>query len=129
MPLQPSRRLSPAEIEADQAALVAVSGLSDYSPVNPAYSAETVRALEAAMEQARREEMRLVKALAAARDTSTAAEWALHEGVLGIKRQVLAQYGPDSDAMHALGLKKRAEKKRPARRKAASGALAMDDRR
>jgi hypothetical protein len=42
----------------------------------------------------------------------------LHEAILGVKRQVMAQYDPDPDAIHALGLKKRSEKKRPARQKA-----------
>lgn len=114
-----TRRLSPAEIETDKTTLVAVSGLSDYAPVNPRYSIDAASRLEAAVEQAQREETRLLKALAAARDTAIAAEWALHEAMLGVKRQVLAQYGPDSDAVHALGLKKRSEKKRPSRRKAA----------
>jgi hypothetical protein len=96
-----------------------VKTLTDYNPANGAYRTDTVTALEAAMEQAQREETRLLKALAAARDAAIAAEWALHEAVLGVKRQVLAQYGPDSNAVHALGLKKRSEKKRPIRRKAA----------
>ena len=38
-------------------------------------------------------------ALAAARDATVAAEWALHDAMLGVKAQVLAQYGPDSDAI------------------------------
>jgi hypothetical protein len=119
MALHYTRRLTPAEIETDQATLVAVSGLTDYAPTNAAYGTRTVSTLETAMEQAQREETRLLKALAAARDAAMAAEWALHEAILGVKRQVLAQYGPDSDAIHTLGHKKRVEKKRPVRRKAA----------
>jgi hypothetical protein len=94
VPLHYTRRLSPMEIEAAQATLVAVNALRDYTPTNRAYGTEAVAALAEAMDQA-------------------------HESILGVKRQVLAQYGPDADALHAVGLKKRAEKRRPARRKAA----------
>src|SRR5262249_41380821 len=51
----------------------------------------------------RRAEVRAVQALAAARDAAQAAEWALHEGILGAKSQVIPQYGPDSNAMQLLG--------------------------
>jgi hypothetical protein len=46
------------------------------------------------MEQAQQAEVRALQALAAARDAVAAAEWALHEGILGAKAQVIAQYGP-----------------------------------
>ena len=51
-------------------------------------------------------------ALAAARDATVAAEWALHDAMLGVKAQVLAQYGPDSDAIQSLGLKKKSKRRR-----------------
>jgi hypothetical protein len=69
-----------------------------------------------AMEEARQAEVRALQALAAARDAAAAAEWAFHEGILGARAQVLAQYGPDSNAIQLLGLKKKSERKRPARR-------------
>ena len=68
------------------------------------------------MEAARLAEVRATQALAAARDAAAAAEWALHESVLGARAQVLAQYGPDASAVQLLGLKRKSERKRPARR-------------
>jgi hypothetical protein len=35
----------------------------------------------------------------------------------GVKVQVEAQYGSDSPALHAVGLKRRSERKRPTRQK------------
>jgi hypothetical protein len=49
----------------------------------------------------------------AARDAANAAEWALHNLILGAKDQVIAQYGEDSDQVQAIGLKKKSEHKRP----------------
>jgi hypothetical protein len=45
-----------------------------------------------------------------------AAEWRCHEAIMGVKAQVIAQYGRSSDQLQALGLKKQTERKRPARR-------------
>jgi hypothetical protein len=61
---------------------------------------------------------RAVQALATARDLAAAAEWALHDGMLGAKAQVIAQYGPDSNAVQLLGLKRKSERRRPVRRAA-----------
>src|SRR5215207_1470085 len=119
MTLRSNRRLTAAEIDADCVTLIAVKGLTNYTPMNPAYNVATVSELETAMERARLEETRVLTALTAARDAAIAAEWDLHNAVRGIKTQVIAQYGDDSDAVHALGLKKKSERRRPARRKAA----------
>jgi hypothetical protein len=51
-----------------------------------------------------------------------AAAQALHAAVLGAKAQVIAQYGDDSAAVQALGLKKKSERKRTSRRRTASQA-------
>jgi hypothetical protein len=42
-----------------------------------------------------------------------AAEWAFHNAILGVKEQVRAQFGPDSNEVQALGLVKKSEKARP----------------
>lgn len=52
----------------------------------------------------------------AARDHAVAAEWEFHNAVLGMKDQVRAQYGSDSDQVQALGLKKKSKYRAPARR-------------
>jgi hypothetical protein len=51
--------------------------------------------------------------LDAARDDATAAEWEFHNALLEAKNQVKAQYGPDSNELQGLGLKKKSEFKSP----------------
>ena len=116
MALNENRRLPQDEILADRTALLAIRELRDYSPLNPAYSAETLIAQEEALSRAQEEELRLRNALDAARDATTAAAWALHNGILGAKVQVMAQYGHSSNAVQTLGLKKKSERRRPTRR-------------
>src|SRR5690242_15427797 len=116
MALNENRRLPQDEIQADRTALLAIRELRDYSPLNPTFSAEALASLDAALRRAQEEELRLRNALEAARDAATTAAWALHNGILGAKAQVIAQYGHDSNAVQALGLKKKSERKRPARR-------------
>jgi hypothetical protein len=93
--------------------MTALQGLPDYAPMNPAYSTAAVTALGAALEQARQHEIHAQNTLVAARDAIRAAEWALHNAMLGVKAQVIAQYGDDSDAIQALGLKKKSKRGRP----------------
>jgi hypothetical protein len=54
-------------------------------------------------------------ALAAARDAAVATEWDFHNTILGVKNQVVAQFGESSDELLALGLKKKTERKPPVR--------------
>jgi hypothetical protein len=116
MALNEQRRLPQDEMQADRTTLLAIRELRDYAPLNPAISAETLVALEAALTRAQEEELRLRNALDAARDATTAAAWSLHNAILGAKAQVIAQYGHDSTAVQSLGLKKKSERRRPVRR-------------
>lgn len=116
MPANRNRRLPADDIQADRNALIGLQSLADYAPINRAYSASALAELGQAMEAARLAEVRAMQALAAARDAVAAAEWALHESVLGARAQVIAQYGADSSAVQLLGLKRKSERKRPARR-------------
>ena len=69
---------------------------------NPAYRLEAVAA---------HNELRAQNAPAAARDAAIAAQWEFHNLMLGVKDQVIAQYGADSDQVASLGLKKKSERK------------------
>ena len=111
-----SRRLSRAEVRAARSALIGLQSLPDYAPANSAYSADRLARLGQAMEEARQDEVRAVQALSAARSAAKRAEWAVQEGLLGAKAQVIAQFGPDSDAVQLLGLKRKSERRRPTRR-------------
>jgi hypothetical protein len=108
--------LPQAILESDRASLVALKTLADYAPSNAAIGVEAVSALEARLRQAEEAELIASKALAAARDARTAAGWDLHNAMLSVKAAVIGQYGHNSDAVQAIGLKKKSDYRRPARR-------------
>lgn len=116
MPAKPNRRLPADLMDAARTALIGIQSLPDYTPNNGAYTAARLAELGRAMEEARQAEVRATQALAQARDAAAEAEWALHNGILGAKAQVIAQYGADSNAMQLVGLKRKSERKRTARR-------------
>jgi hypothetical protein len=115
MAFNQSRRLRAEDLDADRAAVVAAQSIANYKPINPAYNTGTLVELNTARDKAQQAEIRAQQALAAARDAATAAEWALHNAVLGARTQVLAQFGNNSDEVQAMGLKKASDRKRPAR--------------
>jgi hypothetical protein len=45
-----------------------------------------------------------------------AGEWEFHNLMLGVKDQVIAQFGKDSTQVQAVGLKRKSEYSRPQRR-------------
>ncbi|NTU85597.1 MAG: hypothetical protein HGA45_40725 [Chloroflexales bacterium] len=109
-------RLSQEVITKDRTILAAVMNLGDYAPTNVIYNTDSVQQLEAAMLAVLQAESRIQQEADAIRDQAIAAMNAFHKGVKGIKHQVKAQYGEDSVALHAIGLKKVSERKRPTRR-------------
>lgn len=116
----PTNRISPPILEADRSAALALQDMADYRPHNPAHSVESLSALEIALTQAEQAEQRARIALEAARDRAIAAAHAFHEATLGAKAEVIAQYGADSAAVQAIGLKRRSDRRRPTRRIGAS---------
>lgn len=116
MPDRSHSRISPEQIAADRAILSAALNLTDYSPMNGAYSLATLQELEATMVAAQQAEERIRLDADAARDRVIAACHAFDRGIKGLRVQIRAQYGDESVALHAVGLKKRSERKRPTRR-------------
>lgn len=104
-------RLKPATLEADIAALNALQAVSGYTPANPAYSVAAAAQALNDLRAAQAAEDRTTAALKAARDQATAAEWAFHNFILGVKEQAIAQYGKDSLEVQSLGLKRTSEYK------------------
>ncbi len=101
------RRLSPRTLEADGHALTALQALGDYSSASPEHTRlAALRAFET-LEAARAAEVKAHNAFCAARDAAIEAEWNFHDVMLGVKDQVLAQYGGDSDQAQSLGPKKK----------------------
>ena len=117
-----TRMITLATILADEAAAVAVQEIPDYAPVKPALSKERLAASLAAWKAAQQAETRAEQALATAHDNAVAAVWEFHNLVLGVKAQVEAQYGPNSNELQSLGIKKKSERKTPGRRKMTTAA-------
>lgn len=103
-------------MKADQDAYISLAGFKDYQPANPACAREYLAEILEEMRLARQKELQVEGALAAARDASRQAEWRFHNAMLDAKAQVVAQYGASSDEVQALGLKKKSERRKPARR-------------
>jgi hypothetical protein len=110
-----TRRNSPQVLSEDGDALDALKGIQNYTPANENYTVAKLDTAKSAMEAAQLVETQAEAAFKAARDAAVAKEWAFHNAVLGAKKQVVAQFGDDSDEAQAIGLKKKSEWKAPQR--------------
>lgn len=106
----------PDDIAADRKVLITLQSLADYNPTNPSASVANLQALVATLDRAEEAEVAARRALALTRERLVAARAAFHEAILAAKIQVLAQYGDDSPALHAIGRKRKSERSRPARK-------------
>ena len=109
---------SAPQLAANRAVLRALKLLTDYRPPNSAFSKEALLALDAELSDVEQREFELETSLAAVRAARNELSSKLHAGVLGAKAAVLSQYGPDSDALASLGLKKKSDYRRPGVRRA-----------
>ena len=114
-----SIRIRPMALQGDMAAHTALQSISTYAPADPAYAKTVLAGKLDAMKAAQEAKVNAQNALASARDLAAAAEWDFHNSMLGVKDQVIAQYGKDSDEMQAMGLKKKSEHKAPRSKKKA----------
>ncbi|MBC8032043.1 MAG: hypothetical protein H7Z16_18310 [Pyrinomonadaceae bacterium] len=106
-----TRRLKPAQIQLDIESYDALLATADYAPANPAYSKENATASRTGMGTSQAEETQADALAAAKRDTAVAKEWEFHNLILGVKNQIVAQFGLDSNEAQAIGLKKKSEYK------------------
>ena len=111
-----TRRVPPSALNDDREAFDALQGITNYAPANAAYKAETIKAARDRMDEAQRELTQAEAVVDARRAALTAAQWEFHNGMLGAKVQVEAQFGPDSNEYASLKLKKKSEYKTPTRR-------------
>lgn len=111
-----SRRLSPALIGADETSFAALQAMTGYAPANQTYTMAAVTSAHAALQSARTTETQAEAAYAAARDDAVTREWEFHNLMLGVKDQVTAQFGRNSNEVQAIGLKKSSERKAPQRK-------------
>lgn len=111
-----SKAITPAILAEDREIYAGLKDITDYAPANPAYTQAAIDASHDAMVAAQQEEAQAASRLAAARDNKVAAEWAFHNKLLGGKDQVKAQFGPNSNQVQSLKLKKKIEYKTPGRK-------------
>ena len=112
-------RVTQRVLQQDQQIAKAVLGLKDYNPANKEFTSQKLQEALKQVEEATAAEHQAAAALAKAKERAAALENAFHELVLGVKRQVLAQYGDDSDEITSLGMKKKSERKYGRPRKSA----------
>ena len=110
------RRLDKKVLLEDRDAYAALQAIAGYAPNNAQFSLANVTAAHAAMNAKQTDEVQKQAALGAARDDAHAAERVFHDAMLGVKTQIAAQFGGDSNEYQALGLKKKSERKSPGRR-------------
>lgn len=108
-----SKRLRPAQIQEDRDAFAALQTVAGYAPANPSYALTVVTAAQASLNAAQQAEAQAAAAAAAARDDAVAREWEFHDLMLGVKDQIIAQFGKSSNEVQAVGLKKKSEYSRP----------------
>lgn len=111
-----NKRLSPNELDEDKDSLTTLEGLNGYTPANADYALANVVATKVAMDAAQITEKKAADALKTARDKAIASEWAYHNAILGVKQQIVAQFGDDSAEIQLFGLKKKSEYKSPTRK-------------
>lgn len=108
-------RISTLQLKNDIELIRALSGIDGYTPHNPAYSLESATV---ALEQLDKSETAVIlaeNALAAARSALLNDRNAVHKIAMGVKDEAVVLFGPDSDQIAALGMKKKSERNRPKR--------------
>lgn len=110
------KRLAPGKLEADENGFNALTSIKGYSPINPSYTLDAVTSIHRELRNLRKAATQAAEAAATARDSAVAKEWEFHNLMLGVKEQVIAQFGKDSNEVQMLGLKKKSDY-RPPRRK------------
>ncbi|MEK7263427.1 MAG: hypothetical protein AAB071_02820 [Bacteroidota bacterium] len=111
-----TRRLTPRVRENDVAVLNSLRGIGDYAPRDEEASIGKLTESSAAIEQALIVNTQAEDAFLVARDSLVAAEWRFHNALLTAKKQIIGQYGDDSNEAQAVGIKKVSERKAPGRR-------------
>ncbi|NTU80875.1 MAG: hypothetical protein HGA45_16095 [Chloroflexales bacterium] len=122
MPLRQDYLLTTAVLSADRSTLDALQDIAGYAPHNPEHEVAALREREAALRQAELNTERARLAYEAARELQIQAGWDFHNPILGARAAVVAQFGPDSLAVSAIGLKRKSDRKRLVRRRSSAAA-------
>jgi hypothetical protein len=104
-----TRKMVRNVLEEDEVAFDALQKINGYTPANPAYTLAAVTQAFGEMNTAKTLANQAEAAFATAEDIATAKEWAFHNMMLGVKEQIIAQFGKDSLQLQELGLKRKSE--------------------
>jgi hypothetical protein len=118
------KRLPPVKIAGDKNGFAALQTIKGYTPINSTYSFDAVRSAHDELQSLLSAEAQAQAQAQGAREKLIAKEWEFHNLMLGVKEQIIAQYGKDSAEVAALGLKRKSEYKPPRRRSKTDGAAA-----
>lgn len=116
-PQNTSRRLAAQLLGQDIDSLNGFNTIQGYTTQRQEATPEALQRTYQAMlalQQAETEKLALYRAAA---DAARLAEWEFHNTVLAVKEVVRGQYGADSNEAQSIGLKKKSDRKRPARQK------------
>ena len=117
------QRIPQPTLDADIETLRALGGLDDYTPRHAEYSLAAAEAVLARLDKITTAVLHAENTLAALRSEALAVRMEVHKTALGVKDEAMVIYGPDSNQIAALGLKKRSERSKPKRQpKAAASA-------
>ena len=105
------KRLTRKVLQEDLDAFAALKAIGDYKPSNSAYTLANITTSHSTMNDSQTDEVQKQGALDAAKDIATDDEQSFHDGILGAKTQVKAQYGENSNEFQSLGMKKKEEYK------------------
>lgn len=111
-----TRRLKPSTLVEDLELYAALKAIPGYAPSNPAYTQAAIDAIKARLTEKAEIEAQAAAAYESARDDHVAVQWEIHNAMLGAKDQVVAQFGPNSNEVQAMKLKKKTEYKNPTRK-------------
>lgn len=109
------KRIPQSILDADIETLRALSGIDGYTPHNPAYSLESAMAALQRMNEFETALIHAENAVAAARSALLNERSTVHKIALGAKDEAIVLFGPDSDQIVALGMKKKSDRNRPKR--------------
>ena len=112
-----TKPISDKTLKADSDALAAIKKMAGYQPADPNsdYTLAKLTASAQALSDAFDAHAQAEADRKTARDGHVAAQWAFHNAMLGARKQVIAQFGDDSEQAAGVGLKKKSEYAKPTR--------------
>jgi hypothetical protein len=116
MPAKNTKSLKPSILAADRESLAALKGIPTYAPANAAYTEAALSAKQTSADTKVAAAALADAEAKAKRDDAVSAVWDFHDGVVGMRDSVGAQFGKNSNEFQSVGRKKTTEYKKPVRK-------------